>query len=102
MPVRVSLCATGDTMSLRTALDTNSVLVFALLLFGGWLVLKWLDVLEIMQTVGGLGLGQGVGQTAVAGVIGLMVMAVLAGMAVVLFSAMGETDPLPEPFPPRR
>ena len=89
-------------MSLRTALDSNSVLVFAVLLFGGWLVLKWLDVLEIMRTVGDLGLDQAVGQTVASGVVGLIVMAALAGLTVVLFGAMGETDPVPETFPPRR
>lgn len=102
MTERVSVYSIGETMSLKTALDTNPVLVFAVLLFGGWLAMKWLDVLETMQMIGELGLGQAVGQTLVSGVIGLIVMAVTVGLAVVLFAAMGEADPAPETFPPRR
>ena len=85
-------------MALRTALQMSKVLVIGVLLFAGWLLL---NVMQVFETMNSLELGnQVIGQGGMSGVIGLLVMAVLAGLLLFLYSELGETDPAPEPFPP--
>lgn len=85
-------------MALRTALQMSKVLVIGVLLIAGWLLLNALQVFETMNSIE-LG-NQVIGQGGMSGVIGLLVMAVLAGLLLFLYSELGETDPAPEPFPP--
>ena len=91
----------ADTaMALRDALRMSKLLVFGLFLFGGWLLLSALQVVEAM---GSFDLGsQVIGQGGTSGVIGVLVMAVFAGLLLYLYSEIGQSDPSPEPFPPRR
>ena len=85
-------------MALRTALQMSKVLVIGVLLFAGWLLLT---VMQVFETMGSITLGNEViGQGGASGIVGLLVMAVLAGLLLFLYSELGETDPAPEPFPP--
>jgi hypothetical protein len=76
----------------------SKLLVFGILLFGGWLLLSGL---EIFRTMDSFGLEtQVIGQGGMSGVIGLLVLLTLAGLLLFLYSELGESDPSPEPFPP--
>jgi len=85
-------------MALRTALETNKMVVAAVLLFAGWMAITALQVFETMNAVT-LG-NEVIGQGGMSGVIGLLVMAGTGGLLLLLYSELGETDPAPEPFPP--
>lgn len=92
-------------MTFRTALRQNPVITFALLLFGGWMLITMVHVFNTMEPVWGipetLGSTTYVGQVAISGVVGLFVLAALLVVVVVTFSQMFETGPTPESFPPR-
>lgn len=76
----------------------SKLLVFGVLLAAGWLLL---NVMQVFETMGSITLGNEViGQGGASGIVGLLVMAVLAGLLLFLYSELGETDPSPEPFPP--
>lgn len=92
-------------MPLRTAINQNKILTFALLLVGAWTVLTWLQVLSsseafLSSSVPVVSPVTAVGQVWVSGLVGLLVLLVFLGLLVVLWGELGETDPLPETFPP--
>lgn len=84
-------------MGIRTALRQGKAVTFAVLLVGIWTVLVWLDVYVSIEWAS----ADFVGQSFVSGVVGLIVLAVLFGLLVVLYGELGETDPAPDPWPPR-
>lgn len=87
-------------MASRNAIRQNPILVAAILLVGAWLILTVFDVVaSIGQT--GPGTYEGyVGHTPLSGWVGLGVLVAALGFLVVLYSELGEPDPLPESFPP--
>lgn len=87
-------------MSLRTAGKQSPVLLAAILLFAGWVVLS---VLRIFNTIPSIWSGGDfVGQSSLSGLVGLAVLFVFIGLLIALYSALEETSPMPERFPPER
>ncbi|SEO67815.1 hypothetical protein SAMN04487948_104132 [Halogranum amylolyticum] len=84
-------------MSFRTALSQSNVLPFAALGAAGWLGLTALQVVGTMQPLWG---GESVGQTAVTGLVGAIVIAVSVGLLVALLGELGERRPGPQTWPP--
>jgi hypothetical protein len=73
-------------------------MVIGVFLIAGWILL---NAFSIYESLGSFSIGtQVIGQGGVSGVIGLLVMAVFAGLLLFLYSELGETDPAPDPFPP--
>lgn len=93
-------------MSLRNAGRQSPILLAAVLLFGAWVALSVLRVYDTMESIWGGGdpnlVGNAVGQLPLSGVIGLLVMLAILGLLVGLYSALSESDPLPDRFPPER
>lgn len=84
-------------MSFRTAVSQSNVLPFAVLGAVGWLGLTALQIVGTMQPLWG---GEIAGQTAVAGLVGGIVIAVSIGLLVVLLGELGERRPGPQTWPP--
>lgn len=94
-------------MSLRTAGKQSPVLLAALILIGAWVVINALRVYETMEPIwadgGGVEIvGGAIGQTWFSGLVGLLVMLAFIGLVITLYSALSETHPAPERFPPER
>lgn len=93
-------------MSLRTAGKLSPVILAGVLLFGAWVAMNVFRVLETMSPIwtdGGEALGgAAVGQNALGGIVGLLVMVAVIGLLVALYGALSETGPVPDRFPPER
>lgn len=83
-------------MVIRTALRQSKWITFGLLLVFLWVLLAAMGVLEVVGSADWAYLGQG----AISGIAGLLVMVVALGLLVVLFGELTETEPGPEPWPP--
>lgn len=83
-------------MVIRNALRQSKWITFGLLLAFLWVLLAALGVMEVVMNAS----WEYVGQGAVSGVVGLLVMVVALGLLVVLFGELTETEPGPEPWPP--
>jgi hypothetical protein len=86
-------------MSVRTAVRQSNVLSFAALGAAGWLGLTALQVVGTMQP---LWEGQSAGQTAVAGLVGALVIAISIGLLFVLLGELGHDSPRPQTWPPEQ
>lgn len=84
-------------MGIRTALDHNSVITFALIFVGVWIALIGLQVVNEM---GPVTIGDWVGQHGVGGLMGLLALAIVLGLLIVLFGELGTSEPAPEEWPP--
>lgn len=94
-------------MSVRTAGKLSPLILAGVFLFGAWVAVNVFRVFETMSSIwidaGGEVLGgAAVGQNAFSGIVGLLVMAVVLGLLVALYSALSETGPVPDRFPPKR
>lgn len=87
-------------MSLRTALKEARVVTVGILIAALWTLLTILDVTGRFDWMG-FDPADGVGQTAVGGVVGLVVLVVFLALLVGLYSEVAESDPAPEAWPPR-
>lgn len=85
-------------MSLRTAIRQGRSITLVVFIAAAWTILSGLTVLEI--TGSSLAVSETVGQTSLAGIVGVLIMAVGLGLLVVLFAEMSHETPTPEPFPP--
>jgi hypothetical protein len=83
-------------MSLREALGQARLLTVAVLAGMGWVVLSAGRVLDNITYWN----PAEVGQTAGAGVVGLLVLATLLVLSLALFSGLGADEPAPETWPP--
>lgn len=91
-------------MSLRNAFDqAGFVIPFGVMLALVWVILVAVNVGNTMQPyMSGVGTDAWVGQSWVAGFVGLLVLAVLGGALAYLSSEFGESEPTPESFPPEK
>ena len=94
-------------MSVRTAIRQNALVTFALFFTGIWMGLTALHVANrianpLAANVEVFGQGHAIGQTFVAGLIGLLVLSILLGFMLTLYGEVSEVEPLPDTFPPRR
>lgn len=83
-------------MSIRTAVRQSPVLTFAALVAGVWLIFAWFQIFETMDISNTGAIGQG----ALGGIAGLMVLTVTLGLLFVLFGELGATSPGPSRWPP--
>lgn len=83
-------------MTLRTALRRSPWITFGLLLAALWILLTWTQLFGALDLTNAGTVGQG----ALSGVIGLVVLAVTLVFLVVLFGEISESEPSPEPWPP--
>lgn len=88
-------------MSLRTGFRQSGVLTFAVLAIMAWLVLNALKVGSLVQSPLAWETPT-VGQGALGGLVGLLVMVTFLGLLLVLFSEIGHGDPAPDTWPPER
>lgn len=89
-------------MSLRNAFDQAGLVIpFAVMLALLWTILVAVEVAGTMQPyLTNVGVGMWVGQSWIAGVVGLCVLAVLGVALAYLSSEFGESEPTPQTFPP--
>jgi len=85
-------------MTLRTAVQQSKILTFVVLGAFVWLLLTLFDVLSTIDFA--TGTGSFVGQNALGGIAGVMVLAIVLGSLVVLYSEITEADPAPQSWPP--
>lgn len=86
-------------MATKETLARGSWITVFVLLFGGWVVLKGLEVLNTAEA--SFTTGVTAGQTVISGIVGLLVLVVLLAFLFVLYGELGEDDPTPETFPPQ-
>ena len=85
-------------MSLRTAGRQSPVLLAGVLLFGAWV---GVNLFRVFDAVPSFWSGEGgVGQTWLAGLVGLLVMLIVVGLLITLYGALSESSPAPDAFPP--
>ena len=87
-------------MSLRTALREARVVTVGILIAALWTLLTILDVTGRFDWMA-FDAADTVGQTAVGGVVGLLVLLVVLALLVGLYSEVTESDPAPDPWPPQ-
>lgn len=86
-------------MGLRTAFRQNKLVLIGLLAFGAWV---FLTIQNVSSSMGSVVYGDWVGQSGVVGLVGLGVLAGIGLLVVLVYGELGETEPLPEEFPPER
>lgn len=87
-------------MSLRTALKEARVVTVGILIAVLWTLLTILDVTGRFDWLA-FDTGDTIGQTAVGGIVGLVVLVVFLALLVGLYSEVTEADPAPEAWPPQ-
>jgi len=85
-------------MTLRTAVQQSKILTFVVLGAFVWLLLTLFEVLSTLDFT--TGTASFVGQNALGGIAGVMVLAIVLGTLVVLYSEITEADPAPQSWPP--
>jgi hypothetical protein len=85
-------------MTLRTAVQQSKILTFVVLGAFVWLLLTLFDVLSTIDFA--TGTATFVGQNALGGIAGVLVLAIVLGALVVLYSEITESDPAPQSWPP--
>ena len=87
-------------MTLRNGLRQSKLLTFVVLGAFVWLLVALLDLLRSIDLTAVLSPDY-VGQGSAAGLVGALVLAIVLGVLVVLYSELGETSPAPDSWPPR-
>lgn len=85
-------------MTLRTAVRQSKILTFVVLGAFVWLLLTLFEVLSTIDLA--TGTATYVGQNALGGVAGVLVLTIVLGALVVLYSEITESDPAPQSWPP--
>jgi hypothetical protein len=86
-------------MGLRTALENSRILTFAVTGAFIWLLLTTLNVAGSFDWLSA-GAGDFIGRNALGGIAGLLVLLVVLGALLTLYSELSESDPAPESWPP--
>ncbi|NHN64871.1 hypothetical protein G9463_16400 [Haloarcula sp. JP-Z28] len=85
-------------MTLRTAVRQSKILTFVVLGAFVWLLLTLFEVLSTIDLA--TGTETYVGQNALGGIAGVLVLTIVLGALVVLYSEITESDPAPQSWPP--
>ncbi|EMA16180.1 MULTISPECIES: hypothetical protein [Haloarcula] len=85
-------------MTLRTAVRQSKILTFVVLGAFVWLLLTLFEVLSTIDLA--TGTATYVGQNALGGIAGVLVLTIVLGALVVLYSEITESDPAPQSWPP--
>lgn len=86
-------------MGMRTALRQTRWITFTVLAAAAWTLLIAYEVATAFDWAN-VSVQDFLGQAAVSGIVGLIVMAVFLGLLVVVYSELTETEPAPEVWPP--
>lgn len=86
-------------MSLRTAFRQSTILTFVTLGAFVWLLFTLLGVMRNFDWLAATS-GDFVGNSAAGGILGIVVLAILLGAIVTLYSEVSEEEPAPESWPP--
>lgn len=86
-------------MSLRTALQNSRLLTFGIIAGFVWILLNLITVVGAFDWYAAAS-GDFIGQNAVGGIVGAVVLLVILGGFITLYSEAGETDAAPESWPP--
>lgn len=82
---------------MRNAFQHNKFVLVGVVAFAVWTLLTFINVATSM---GPLTLENWVGQHGLGGVIGLIALAIIFGLAVTTYGSLSEVDPAPEEWPP--
>ena len=85
-------------MTLRTAVQQSKILTFVVLGAFVWLLLTLFAVASTIDLT--TGTATFVGQNALGGIAGVLVLTIVLGALVVLYSEIPEVDPAPQSWPP--
>lgn len=83
-------------MSIRTALSDSTVITLAAVVASLWLLSSWVRIFEAIELAHLRPIGQG----AIAGVVGLVVLSITLGFVLVLGGELGKATPGPNQWPP--
>lgn len=86
-------------MSLRNALQNSRILTFGIIAAFVWLLLNLITVVGAFDWYAA-GAGDFIGQNAIGGIVGSIVLLVILGGFVALYSEAGEMEPAPDSWPP--
>lgn len=86
-------------MGMRTALQGTRWITFGVLAAAVWMLLIVYEVATAFDWAE-VTVQNFLGQAAMSGVVGLVVMAVTLGLLVVFYGELAETEPAPEAWPP--
>lgn len=86
-------------MSLRTALQNSRILTFGIIAAFVWTLINLITVVGAFDWYAAAS-GDFVGQNAVGGIVGVVVLLIILGAFVTLYSETGETEPRPQSWPP--
>jgi len=86
-------------MSLRTALQNSQILTFGIIAAFVWTLINLITVVGAFDWYAAAA-GDFVGQNAVGGIVGTIVLLVILGAFITLYSEASETDPAPQSWPP--
>lgn len=86
-------------MGVRTALEQSKILMVVILGAFAWL---FLTLLTVVRNINWLAVTQPefIGQNALGGIIGAIVLTIMLGILVTLYGGISETDPSPGTWPP--
>lgn len=86
-------------MSLRTALQNSRILTFAITAAFVWILLTLLSVVGAFDWYA-VTSGDFIGQNAVGGVAGVVVLLAVLGALTTVYSEVSESEPVPDSWPP--
>lgn len=86
-------------MSLRDAVQKSKILTFAVMGAFVWLLLTLFEVVTSFNWYA-ISASNFVGETALGGIAGTIVLAIVLGVLTVLYSELTESDPTPNTWPP--
>jgi hypothetical protein len=86
-------------MGTRTALRQSAVVTFGVMVATAWTLLITYEVATAFDWARWTS-GDYVGQTAVSGIVGMLVLVVTLGLLVTLYGEASAGEPAPEPWPP--
>lgn len=85
-------------MGMRTSLRTSKIITFALLLVSLWVLVSAIDLVGLVSQA--YASGTTLGHSPFSGFVGMLVVAVLLGLAVVLYGELSEPGSPPSAWPP--
>lgn len=86
-------------MSLRNALHNSQILTFGIIAAFVWTLINLITVVGSFDWYAAAS-GDFVGQNAVGGIAGAVVLLIVLGSLITLYSETGESEPTPQSWPP--
>lgn len=86
-------------MSLRNALQNSQILTFGIIAGAVWILLNLITVVGAFDWYAA-NPSNFIGQNAIGGIVGIVVLLIILGGLITLYSEAGETEPTPQSWPP--